>query len=291
MDRQQLRDRIGPWGVDTFRTSFLSPDESAQLAQGLEEQGWPALWIPEIGRTEALSEAGHLLASTERLIVASAIARIGERTPGNAAAAHSYLQRGHDGRHVLGLGLGPLARQPGPMQVLLDWLDGFAAADEAFGAEATTMLAAYGPKMVRLGGERSLGAMTFLVTPEHTAKSRELLGANPVLVTEQAVICTEDEDEARSIARAHTAPYVGSRPHERKFAALGFEPADWTGGFSDRLLDALVAWGPVDTCISRLQQHLDAGADHVACCVLGTDHLAGDLAAHARLADALGLRS
>ncbi|MEO1063557.1 MAG: TIGR03620 family F420-dependent LLM class oxidoreductase [Actinomycetota bacterium] len=291
MDRNEFRGRIGPWGVDTFRPSFLSPADSAELASGLDEQGWPVLWIPEIGLTEALSQAGHLLAGSERILVASAIARIGDRTPGNAAAAHAYLRGAYDGRHVLGLGLGPLARQPGPMRVLLDWLDEFDAADEAFGGEATTLLAAYGPRMVRLGGERSLGAMTFLVTPEHTAASRELLGADPVLVAEQAVVLTEDRAEARSIARAHTTPYVASAPHERKFAALGFGPADWSGGHSDRLLDALVASGTMDECVERLREHLDAGADHVACCVLGTETVDDELSAYAELADALGVGS
>ena len=290
MDREQLRDRIGPWGVDTFRTSFLSPRESALLAAGLEEQGWPVLWIPEIGLTEGLSEAGHLLASSERLVVANAIARIGDRAPANAAAAHAYLQRAYAGRHVLGLGLGPLARRPGPMRVLLDWLDEFDTANENFGGEATTMLAAYGPKMVQLGGDRSLGAMTFLVTPEHTATSRELLGADAVLVAEQAVVISEDHDEALAIARAHTAPYVGSRPHERKFAALGFGSQDWSGGHSDRLLDALIAWGSVEHCVVRLEQHREAGADHVACCILGTESLDDDLSAYAELARALGVR-
>ncbi|MEM7092063.1 MAG: TIGR03620 family F420-dependent LLM class oxidoreductase [Actinomycetota bacterium] len=289
MDTARLRERIGPWGVDTFRTNFLSPSEAALLARGLDEQGWPVLWIPEIGLTEAFSEAGHLLANTDQLMVVSAIARVGDRSPGNAAAAHAYLRRAYGGRHVLGLGLGPLARQPSPMQVLNDWLDEFDAADEQFGGEATTMLAAYGPKMLQLGGERSLGAMTYLVTPEHTINSRRLLGDESVLVAEQAVIFTEDETEAREIARAHTAPYVGSPPHERKFAALGFEPEDWTGGHSDRLIDALIAWGSVEDCVARLQQHRDAGADHVACCILGTDALEDDLAAHAQLAAALGV--
>ena len=252
MNREQLRQRIGTWGVDTFRTSILSPAESATLARGLDEQGWPALWIPEIGRTEALSEAGHLLANSRRLIVANAIARIGDRAPASAAAAHAYLQGAHDGRHVLGLGLGPLARQPGPMKVVHDWLDGFDQADQAFGGEATTMLAAYGPQMVRLGGQRSLGSMTYLVTPEHTATSRDLLGPDPVLVAEQAVVITEDQAEARSIAQAHVAPYLGSGPHERKFAALGFGPDDWSGRYSDCLLDALVAWGTIEQCVARL---------------------------------------
>jgi probable F420-dependent oxidoreductase len=289
MNREQLRDRIGPWGADTFRTSFLSPSDAGRLARGLEEQGWRALWFAEIGLTEALSEAAHLLANSEDLIVVNAIARIGERSPANAAAAHAYLQRAYEGRHVLGLGLGPLAREPGPMRVLNEWLDEFDQADERFGGEATTMLAAYGPNMVQLGGSRSLGAMTFLVTPDHTANSRRLLGSEPVLVAEQAMVFTEDAADARAIARAHTAPYIGSPPHERKFAALGFEPDDWIGGHSDRLIDALVAWGSVDDCITRLQQHRDAGADHVACCILGTNSLRDDLDAHARLADALGV--
>jgi len=289
MDREQFRKRIGPWGVDTFRTSFLPPSEAGALARGINEQGWPALWIPEIGLTEAFSEAGNLLASSDTLTVVSAIARIGDRSPGNAAAAHAYLRRAHGGRHVLGLGLGPLARQPSPMRVLNDWLDEFNVADERFGSDAVTMLAAYGPKMVQLGGARSLGSMTYLVTPEHTANSRRLLGADPVLVAEQAIVFTDDEAHGREIARAHTAPYVGSPPHERKFAALGCEPEDWTGGHSDRLIDALVAWGSVADCVARLQQHRDAGADHVACCILGTDTLDDDLEGHARLASALGL--
>lgn len=289
MDREALRNRLGPWGVYTFRAMFMPPSDAATLASGLDEQGWPALWIPEIGLTEALSEAGHLLANSERMLVVNAIARIGERTPGNAAAAHAYLQGASGGRHVLGLGLGPLARQPVAMAILNEWLDGFHASYERFEGDATTILAAYGPKMVQLGGRRSVGAHTYLVTPEHTAEARELLGVEPLLVSEQAVILTEDRDEAMAIARAHTAPYVGSPPHERKFAALGFGPDDWTGEYSDGLLEALVAWGSIDDCVDRLEAHRTAGADHVGCYVLGTETVEQDLDAYRRLAATLGV--
>lgn len=288
MSSETLRARLGRIGIWSFRFDSLDPFDAADAAKEIERLGFPSLWIPEVGRTEALSLAGHLLASTSELVVANGIARISDRSASAAAAAHRYLDSMSDGRHVLGLGLGGrLSNEPNPLLAMSNYLDEFADAWDAHpGSEQTPCmcLAAYNQNMAQLAGNRSDGIHTYLVNHSHTVKVREAVGYSPVIAAEAAVVLTDDVELARSVGRAHLATYLGSRSHQRKFAALGFGPEDFTDGGSDRLVDSLVVHGDA-AIVERIRKHLGAGGDHVGVQVLGTQTLEDDVAAWAHIAN------
>lgn len=272
-----LRDRLGEIGVWSFQFEAMDPFEAADAALAVERLGFQTLWIPEVGATEALTLAGHLLHATSDLVVANGIARLGDRSPAAAAAAHRYLDSASDGRHVLGLGLGgALSNGPAPLKVMSDYLDEFADAwdehPQAGEKPPVVCLAAYNKRMAALAGERSDGIHTYLITPEHTAQVRAAVGPEPVLAAEMTAVFTADADHARAIGRAHVSKYLGSASHQRKFRAIGFGDDDLADGGSDRLIDELVVHGEAAVA-ERISTHRSAGADHIAIQVLGNSTL------------------
>jgi probable F420-dependent oxidoreductase len=284
----RLRQRLGPIGVWSFRFDTLSPDEAADAAMEIERLGFPSLWIPEVGRTEAMSLATHLLHTTYSLTIANGIARISDRSAPAAAAAHRYLQALSGGRHVLGLGLGgALSNGPQPIDRMTSYVDDFERAwsrhQNDDGTEPTWCLAAYNQRMVQLAGQRTDGVHTYLIDANHTAATRELVSDGPVVAAEMAVVLTDDPEEALAVGRAHLGTYLGSRSHQRKFKALGFVDADFADGGSDRLVSTLVVHG-ADAIRERATEHRAGGADHVGVQVLGTASLDEDLVAWATLA-------
>lgn len=284
----RLRQSLGQVGVWSFRFDALSPTEATDAAQEIERLGFPSLWIPEVGRTEAMSLATHLLHSTWSLTVANGIARVHDRSASAAAAAHRYLQELSGGRHVLGLGLGgPLSNGVAPVDVMTTYVTDL---ETAWGRQANPTndgpvwcLAAYNPRMAALAGERTDGIHTYLVTPEHTQAIRSAVGDEPVIAAEMAVVMTNDPEHARKVGRAHVATYIQSRSHQRKFVALGFTSEDLADGGSDRLIDSLVVHG-AEAIRERFAAHSGAGADHVCVQVLGTSTLDEDMAAWGALA-------
>jgi probable F420-dependent oxidoreductase len=126
------------------------------------------------------------------------------------------------------------------------------------------VLAALGPKMLALARDRSDGAHPYLTTPAHTARARETLGVRPLLAPEQGVVLETVPERAREIARGHLAGYLQLPNYVNSWRREGFADADFAGGGSNRLVDALVAWGDADAIAARVREHLDAGADHVA---------------------------
>ncbi|MEA3040409.1 MAG: hypothetical protein QOE79_2922, partial [Sphingomonadales bacterium] len=133
------------------------------------------------------------------------------------------------------------------------------------------LLAALGPKMLELSRDRADGAHTYFVPPEHTAKAREILGADKLLVPEQVCVLSDDPAVAREIARRHTTSYLRLPNYTSNLERFGFESADFADGGNDRLVDTICAWGDIDAVTARVQAHLDAGADHVAVQVLVDD--------------------
>jgi len=279
--------------VWTFAFDALPAAGIAGVARSLESFGFPALWIPEGGgSSDVLANLSWLLGATERLTVASGIANITAREPEVLARGSAFLEETYGARLVLGVGVGhpytterrgidwgrPLDR----MRAYLDAMDDAAADRPA----APRLLAALGDSMLRLSASRALGAHTYFVPPEHTARAREVLGPDPVLAVEQGVILTADAAEARRIGRAWTADYLGSPNYARNWARLGFAD-ELDGGGSDRLLDAAIAWGGVDDFLARAQAHLDAGADHVCVQVIGIDDADPQIEALRELAPAL----
>lgn len=264
---------FGRFGIWTFDFEFQPAGLIRESVQELEELGWPALWFPEGAGREAMTQAGFLLASTERMAVVNGIAKIGAREPRWTQGAAVLLADAYPGRHLLGLGVGdPRLKPLQAMREYLDELDATISANPAPRTPVRRLLAAYGPKMLELARDRADGAHTYHVTVGHTAQAREVLGGKAFLGVEQAVLFETDPDVARSIAREHLHMYFTQKYNIAKFLRLGYTEADIDGGRgSDRLVDDLVVWGDLDTIVGRLHDHLDAGADHVAIQVMSTE--------------------
>ncbi|MFH9226058.1 LLM class F420-dependent oxidoreductase [Streptomyces lydicus] len=285
MQQQALASRIGRIGVWHGGLGRIPAATARRAAAEIEQLGYGALWFGEgPGTKEAFSHAALLLAATERITVATGIANIWGRDAAAANGAAHTLAEAYDGRFLLGLGAShaPIVSLRGhtyakPLAAMRDYLDGMDAAPyEGPVAEPppARVLAALGPKMLELARDRAAGAHPYLVPTDHTARAREILGDGPLLAPEQAVVLETDPAKARAAARAHTRFYLELPNYVGNLRRFGFGDDDFTGGGSDRLVDALVAWGDVDAVRRRVQEHLDAGADHVALQPLAAD---GDL--------------
>ncbi|MEU5238195.1 LLM class F420-dependent oxidoreductase [Streptomyces lydicus] len=285
MQQQALASRIGRIGVWHGGLGRIPAVTARRAAAEIEQLGYGALWFGEgPGTKEAFSHAALLLAATERITVATGIANIWGRDAAAANGAAHTLAEAYDGRFLLGLGAShaPIVSLRGhtyakPLAAMRDYLDGMDAAPyEGPVAEPppARVLAALGPKMLELARDRAAGAHPYLVPTDHTARAREILGDGPLLAPEQAVVLETDPAKARAAARAHTRFYLELPNYVGNLRRFGFGDDDFTGGGSDRLVDALVAWGDVDAVRRRVQEHLDAGADHVALQPLAAD---GDL--------------
>ena len=294
---QRLRERVGRVGV------WLGPlgeapatEERAALAR-IEELGYGAAWLGEApNNREALSHAALLLGASERIMVATGIANIWVRDATAASNGANTLNEAWDGRFVLGLGVShaPIVNSRGhryerPLTAMRTYLD---AVEEhthgpASGAHASPIvLAALRPKMLELARERTAGAHPYFVPPAHTAKARAVLGPEPLLAPEQVVVLETDAARAREIGRRHMAIYLLLPNYVNNLRTLGFEDSDFAEGGSDRLVDAIVAWGDEEKIAARVREHLDAGADHVAIQAYAED-AKGSLAQLERLAPAL----
>ena len=273
-DRDRLRDRLGPVGVWMTLLGLRSAADEGAAAAEIERLGYPALWFGETPvNKEAFVHAGILLAATERIAVATGIASIYARDAAAANAAGNALAEAYDGRFVLGLGVShaPAVAQRGhdygkPVTAMRRYLDGLDAADYRAPAPAhpaPVVIAALRRRMLELARDRAHGAHPYLVTPAHTARAREILGPGPVLAPEQGVVLETDPDRARAVAREHLTAYLRLPNYTNSWREDGFGDDDFADGGSDRLVDALIAWGDADAIAERVAAHHEAGADHV----------------------------
>lgn len=258
---------IGRFGVYTFDFEHQPPARVRDSVQELEERGWRSFWFPEVGGREAFSLAGFLLASTQRLHVVNGIAQITAREARAAHGAGALLAEAYPERHTLGLGLGQGRPGTKPLAAMTAYLDEL----DAFDKPVPRVLAAYGPKMLALARDRAAGAHTYHVTVAHTHEAREILGQDPFLGVEQAILLETDADKARAIARTHLHVYLTTPFNIAKFRRLGYTDDDFADGGSDRIVDDLVYWGDLDTVAAKLHGHLEVGANHVAIQVIGTN--------------------
>ena len=264
---------IGKLGVWYFLETMPSND-AARFLQGLEKQGYPAFWLPEAVGREAFAQSAWLLARTEQIVVATGIANIWARDPMTMAAGQKTLAEASGGRFLLGIGVSHAPLVEGlrghayrkPLSTMRDYLDKMQLAPfMAVGpTEAPpTIIGAIRPKMIELAGERTLGTHTYFV-PEHTARTRAALGPDKWICVAQAVILESDADRARAVARNYMRTYVPALPnYTENLRSLGWTDADFADGCSDRLVDAIVAWGDEKAIVARIKAHLDAGASHV----------------------------
>jgi probable F420-dependent oxidoreductase len=273
--------KLGKYGIFVF-TEVLGPRQLAETAQRVEELGYSSFWYPESLIYEPMALGSYLLSHTEKLIVVSAIANIYARDAAASVMGHNTLNTLYDDRFVLGLGVSypPLVSDlrghefKKPVSTMRAYLDAMDQAWEALGgalAEKQVMLAALGPKMLKLAGERSLGALPYNATTEHTGIARQQVGAGGLICTEQKVCLTEDIEEARAAARAALELYLPMEHYYNNWFRLGFDESDLENGGSDRLMDALVFSGTADQIKSKLQTHFDQGADQVVIQALRMD--------------------
>ena len=271
----------GPVGLWTAALDALEPAAARDQVADLDEQGWDALWFGEAYGREALTAAALYLGASRRLAVATGIASIYARDAVATNAAGRLLEALHPGRFVLGLGVShaPLVeRMRGhaygrPLTAMRDYLDAMDAAPcWAAGSDtaAPRVLAALGPAMLALARDRAQGAHPYLVTPEHTAAAREVLGRGPLLAVEQSVVLSDDPDVVRERAHWHLEIYTGLPNYRNSWLRQGFCEQDFVRGGSDRLKQALVVGGE-EAIVDRVRAHLDAGADHVCLQVLAAD--------------------
>ena len=273
---------IGRVGLWTFLLDEHPASRVRELAQEIEEMGWPTLWRPESSGRDVLVSSSVLLDATSRLIVASGIAQIYARHPVTAVAAQKTLFEAHEGRFLLGLGVAHASSVEGirkleyrtPYSDMVSYLKAMAEAPYTAVEPATkppTVLAALGPRMLKLSAEAADGAHPYFTPPEHTAMARDILGEGPLLAPEQMVVIDSDLERARSVARANMALYLRLPNYTNNLLRCGFTQTD-IDDVTNRLVDGIVACGDLDVTVDRVQQHLDAGADHVCIQVLVADN-------------------
>jgi probable F420-dependent oxidoreductase len=285
---------LGPVGI--WSGQFRSDDEAAarQAAAELDALGFGALWIPGGAGGPIMEVVERVLGATQRIVLATGILNIWMHQAPEVAADHHRVTERFPGRFLLGLGVSHSLlidgqgeqRYANPLGVMERYLDGLDAADPPVPV-AERALAALGPKMLALSAERSAGAHPYLVSPEHTAFARGVLGAGPLLAPEQKVIIETDRARARDLARAAVGLYLRLPNYVNNLLRIGYTDEDVAGTGSDRLVDGIVAWGDVPTVMDRVRQHLDAGADHVCVQVLTEDREAFPLTQWREIAAAL----
>lgn len=289
---------IGRVGIWTGVLDAIPSKEAQRVAGRLEELGFPTLWIPETVGRDPFVTATLLLSATSRLRVATGIANIYARDAVTMANTQRSMEEAFPGRFLLGLGVShhhlvdrvrkhDYSKPYSRMVRYLDEMDEAIFIAVGPKERPPTVLAALGPKMLRLAAERAQGAHPYFVPVEHTAIARETLGEGPLLAPEQMVVLERDPATARSIARQAMAVYLRAPNYVNNLARLGFGEDDVAGGGSDRLVDAIVAWGDVDDVLARVRAHHDAGADHVCVQVLGAELRAVPEQGWRELADAL----
>jgi probable F420-dependent oxidoreductase len=285
-----MRLATGSLGVYVSRARLLTSADALAQAEAL---GFAASWVADTrGEFDVLNRA---LATTTTLVVGTAVLSVWDVGAAEAARRWGKLDRMGPGRVIMGIGIShaPLVERAGrtyekPMATMGAYLD---ALDEAEPAVPTSqrLLGANGPRMLGLAAHRAAGALTYLVTPARTAVHREQLGPEAVLAPELKIVLAADRREFRERARAHLAVYLTLPNYRRNLLRMGFTDSDLAESGSDRLVDALVAGPGLDDVVTRVAEHRDGGADHVALHVIGAD--AGvPVSAWRALADALLLK-
>ena len=261
---------LGIWAV----TEGMTAKAAAAFARRVEGWGYGALWLPEAFGRNVLVHSSWLLANSTSLVIATGIANIYARDAVAMAAAQMTLAEQSDGRFLLGMGVShhdlvqdmrghryekPLAK----MRSYLEEMGRMHYLAYPPAEKPPTIIAALGPKMLALAAELADGVHPYNVTPEHTAQARAILGPGKWLCPEQMVLLETDPVQARASARKVLSVYLPRPNYANNLRRLGFGDDDFMGGGSNRLVDALIAWGDEAAIRARIQEHWDAGADHV----------------------------
>jgi len=271
---------LGRFGV--WVRYAVSPDQAVEI----EKLGYGAVWVGGSPDAE-LSFVEPILAQTTTLRLATGVITTWIAAPETVAESFHRIDKKYPGRFLLGIGVGhpeALSQYRNPIEALNAYLDKL---DEHGVPADRRVIAALGPRVLRLSAERSAGAHPYLTTPDHTAQARTLIGPQAFLAPEHKALLSTDATQAREVGRQTLDMYLGLRNYVNNWKRLGFNDADLTRPISDRLVDAMIAHGSIDEIAARLNEHLDAGADHVPIRVLSSpEELLASLTA---LAGPLGL--
>ena len=270
--------RLTGTGVWSPHLRYGDPGETADAAAELDGFGYDAIWIPDVGG-DVMDAIEHLLRAAPRIVAATGILNIWLHDPADVAARRASWSADWQRRFLCGLGVSHAAlidhERPGrytkPYSRMVEYLDGLDHAASPLPAEAR-VLAALGPRMLALARNRAAGAHPYFVPVEHIVRARETLGVDSLIAVELAVVLDPHPSSARSTARRHTATYVGLPNYTNNLRSFGFNDDDFADRGSDRLVDAIVAWGDVDTIGGRVADLRAAGADHVCIQVIRPDN-------------------
>jgi probable F420-dependent oxidoreductase len=245
-------------------------DASSETAREVEKLGFGAYWVggSPSGDLNAIEE---LLDATKSIPVATGIVNMWRADAATAAVSYHRIQERHPGRFLLGVGIGhpeSISEYRKPYDTIVSYLDELADAEVP---QEHLVLAALGPKVMKLSGERTVGAHPYFTTPRHTRLAREVLGEGPLLAPEQTVVLGVDPDEGRAIARNFAARYLRLVNYRSSLLREGWSEEDVADGGSDRLVDEVVLMGSADEVAEGIRAHLDAGADHVCIQDIGPD--------------------
>ena len=267
--------RVGLWTADFD----LQPMAKAQEAIAeVETMGFGTVWVPEAVLREPFASTALLLSATKKMVLATGIASIHARTAQTMQAGWKTVTEAFPDRFLLGMGVSHAPMVNGvhkgnydkPYSTMVEYLDAMDAGIFFSPAPSTPpqrVLAALGPKMLKLAAERGAGAHPYFIPVEHTAFARKTMGAGALLAPEQAVVFETDPAKARDIARQHMKTYTRLPNYVNNLVRMGFTAAEVTNQ-EDRVVDAIVAWGTTEQIVSRIKGHLDSGADHVCVQVL-----------------------
>jgi len=257
-----------------------------EQAKDIEALGFGSVWVGGSPPAE-LAWVEPILEATTTLQVATGIVNIWSDAAKPVAESFHRIDRAYPGRFLLGIGVGhpeAITEYRKPYDALVEYLDQL----DEFGVPANRrVVAALGPQVLKLSARRSAGAHPYLTTPEHTAQARELMGPSAFLAPEHKAVLTTDPEQARAVARKLLPVYFNLANYRNNWKRLGFSEEEVTFPGSDRLIDALVAYGSPEAIAARLKEHLEAGADHVPVQVLTKDE--NLVSALAELAGPLGL--
>jgi probable F420-dependent oxidoreductase len=274
-----VRERLGSVGVWLGSLFAVSIPEEQLAARRIEELGYGSIWAGEtIGGKEAFAHQSVLLGATERIVTGTGIANVWARHPATMQGGASTLGAAFPGRFILGVGISHalIVDRSGqsyerPLAHMVRYLDGMDAAQGLPVPEipVARVLAALGPQMLALSRDRADGAHPYFVPPAHIPIAREVLGPDKLLIPEQAAVLNANPEQARQIARRHMEIYLQLPNYVNNLLRLGFTDEDISAGGSDRLVDAIVAWGDETAIANRVHELLDGGADHVLLQPLG----------------------
>ena len=290
---------LGQLGLWTYQLDMHPAPTARAAAAEIERLGFRAIWIPDALRRDVIGNAWLLLGATQQLTIATGIANIYSRDPTAMRLAQMTLGESFPQRFVLGLGVSHRSivenkrgHQYGPpLTTMRNYLE--AMADVPYAGtppsdDCPVVLAALGPKMIELAREKAAGIHPYHTTPEHTGRARAILGDGPYLAPEQPVVLDTDLNRARHIARHRLSNTFSHPNYQANLRRLGFADDDFVEGGSDRLIDALVAFGGPEVILERVRAHLDAGADHVAIQLMTADESRLPMVEWRALAEAAG---